>query len=121
MKAKEYAEMYKTTPTIETLGKIMGEFIRNTGDLTVGRRCQTADACYAVIDEQDNKWRAFARLVPGVKPGGYLSMMKKELPEDAWMFYYVHRRKVGKPLDFEEVKKEGKNVEAQDPMLDRMA
>lgn len=89
MKAKDYAIKYQTNPTIENLTGILIEFFKECFTLADSRRATTEAAQYAILNEQDQKWRAFARLVKGVKENGLEMVIKERHPElyQGWQRY----------------------------------
>lgn len=86
MKAKEYAEYYQTrlaegSDSAQTLIGIARQFIDEVESLCKDRHAVSDAAFIAVLKEQDKKWRAFARLVPDVKPDGFIACVKLMAPK----------------------------------------
>ena len=81
MKAKEYAAMLNSDPTVETIDKVLKLFVHEAKDLIERRHCQTDAAGRAVLDELDQKWSALARLT-GLSEDGfalYMTMLNEDL------------------------------------------
>lgn len=82
MKAKDCAERYLTaSDRMDALADISAEFVVETGRLIKERRARSVTAGMAVIKEQSDKWKAFARRTGEIKEDGYLIIMRKEFPE----------------------------------------
>ena len=95
MRAKEYAEEFRDNPSLETMAEIANAFLRETSELTKGRKCQSREAIFAVLDEQDRKWQSLARLIPGIKPEGYLIVLEQVMPTILYEDYkYYSKQRV---------------------------
>lgn len=77
MKARDYADLLNTlvihdrkTPE-QAIIEILSGFIGEAEELLETRHASTDSACAAVYREMSEKWRAFARLAPGVRPEGF--------------------------------------------------
>ncbi len=81
MKAKEYAKLFNENRSVDTLVNISTQFVKECIDLINLRNAKTNSAIVSVFEEQDKKWRAFARLIEGVKPDGFEQIVKLQLPE----------------------------------------
>lgn len=66
---------------MDALADISAEFVVETGRLIKERRARSVTAGMAVIKEQSDKWKAFARRTGEIKEDGYLIIMRKEFPE----------------------------------------
>lgn len=80
-KAKAYAAEFEADPSTETLRGIAKAFLKEIGELRDARRAETNAAMLAILDEQDRKWRAFARRAEDVKPNGFAELVKLAEPE----------------------------------------
>ena len=86
MKADDYAAMYRAEPDQrKALIEIGSMFVRETAHLFTARNISdNSTAGLAVIREQSEKWKAFARRVnDGIREDGYLIIMRNEFPEIA--------------------------------------
>jgi len=79
-KAKEYATEFNTNPTNETLGKIAMAFLFEVKEIGEVRHVQKDNAVISIFKEQDQKWRAFAKLSKGIRPDGFQILVKEKLP-----------------------------------------
>lgn len=79
-KAKEFAAEFKADPSNETLGRIAMDFIFEIEELQKKRHAQGASAFVAIFNEQDRKWKTFAKLVKGIRPDGFERLVKEKLP-----------------------------------------
>lgn len=93
MKAKDYAEEYLKYPSIATLRAIMNDFLEENVTLAEERKVSTDAGMFAIFNEQDQKWRAFARIVNkcvGIEPQpaeeGFSNLLKELDPAlyNAW-------------------------------------
>jgi hypothetical protein len=90
MKAKDYAKRYRESEIDKDL-EISGialDFLQEIFTLVDARHAKTDSAISAIMDEQDNKWKAFARELPEVIiPNGFAYLVKAKMPDmyDAWM------------------------------------
>ena len=89
MKAKEFAQKFNDDPSIETLVDIGNTFLIECAELGKARNCQSDDSMIAIFEEQNRKWKAFARLVDGVKEDGFEQLLKLNAPPAyaAWKYY----------------------------------
>lgn len=91
MKAKEYAEFYKENPTPERLKGIIKDFMAQLVPLAEQRHAQTTAAFCAILNELDDKWRAFVRLVgdENIRPDGFERLIEKTGPTQyqVWVDY----------------------------------
>ena len=101
MKAKEYAKQFNDSPTIETLCGICRDFLIETANIAKQRNIKESFSMIAVLDEQNRKWKSFAKMLvfkdihgEVVKPDGYKLLIQKRSPElyDFWMERNRHRR-----------------------------
>jgi len=60
MKAKEYSKQFLLNPGSEQLAKIAVQFLDEVKELTQKRNAKTDSAVFSIVNELDNKWRAFA-------------------------------------------------------------
>ena len=93
MKAKDYAQQYNDNPTIETLMTIAVAFVEECQTIRLARNCQTNEAFFAVFEEQDQKWKAFARLVDdgSVADGGFADSLEMFI-NDAFILWQAYRQ-----------------------------
>ena len=75
-KAKDYAVEYRANPTEENLRNIVSAFIEEINELRDIRKAGDNAAVLSILDEQDRKWRAFARRIDGVRPDGFAEVVK---------------------------------------------
>ncbi len=82
-KAKEYAEQYKANPTIQTLAEIVKEMVLEIREIYEMRHGKSDGALKAIFNEQEEKWRAFVRLVddPNIAQDGFRNFCQKYFPE----------------------------------------
>ena len=86
MKAKEYFEYYEKriadgSDSNQVLVGIVRQFIDEVISIANERHVERNDGFIAIIKEQDQKWRAFARLVPDVKPSGFIDCVAFIAPD----------------------------------------
>jgi hypothetical protein len=93
MKAKDYAKRYEANRTSETLADIIASFVQEAVDISEVRQAKSEAAQYAILDEQNQKWRAFARIVGDVKEEGFEMVVKDYAPEhyENWQQYNKRR------------------------------
>jgi hypothetical protein len=89
VKAKDYAKRYEANRTAEGLADIIAAFVQEAVELQKTRKAYSAAAQYAILNEQDQKWRAFARIVEGVKEDGFEMIVRDYAPEhyEGWQRY----------------------------------
>ena len=80
MKAKEYHARYKANPTEDELINIAADMITETKQLAEQRRIKEDRALVAIIREQEDKWKAFVRLNPGINPGFFKLALHRLIP-----------------------------------------
>ena len=81
MKAKEYAAEYKANPTLEKLGKIAAGMLSEMAIVAETRHAKSDEALISIINEQIDKWRAFAGLAgDGIKPDGLKILIRRDFP-----------------------------------------
>ena len=80
MNSKEYAVIYKNNPCDETLMTIAEAFFREIKEIAEKRHIQYDIGFVSILDEQDRKWRAFARLCPEIKQDGFRRLVFKQFP-----------------------------------------
>ena len=81
-KAKDYAAEYLAEPTDKVLGEIAVQFLEEIPELIKARKVSTSSGHLAILEEQDRKWRAFARRLEGIiKPDGFEMLFKAKCPE----------------------------------------
>lgn len=91
MKAKELAQLYKDTPTDETLGTILVMLTKETYEIAKARHSSDSGVP-AILDEQERKWKAVVRELPILQEVYeepsimFASALKELLPEvyDFW-------------------------------------
>lgn len=89
MKAEEYARRFNDNP--DTLGEIVKDFLLECREIMENRQASTDPAIYAIFNEQDQKWRAFTRLVRGVKENGFEIAVRQEMPEWVYLSWQRYR------------------------------
>lgn len=86
MKAKEYAQQYNAAKTEEekkeAIRKIIVGFVAEVKSLAQARKAVSNSALASIVKEQDDKWRAFARLVEDktVDPDGFKNFNIRRFP-----------------------------------------
>lgn len=92
MKAREYAAMFERlkrekTP-IQAAEEVTEAFIKETVKIAKQRKAMSDWAFYAVLEEQSDKWKAFARLT-GVREVGFEMVIAVAFPDifKGWMRY----------------------------------
>lgn len=85
MKAKEYARLYKSSLArgVEArtiTGEIAIRFLKEMADLTKSRGIKTRPGVIGLMNELDQKWKAFCRLTLDHKPDGFEMIIKKHSP-----------------------------------------
>jgi hypothetical protein len=89
MKAKQYAEKLKADlekgrEPAKAVTEILNDFFKEADHLGKMRRVSTDAGLAAILREQSQKWRAFARLVTGIAEDGFYLMVQEiyqEKPE----------------------------------------
>jgi hypothetical protein len=97
-KAKDYAADFKANPTDKNLVSIAQEFVQEINELAETRHVNSNEAMFSIFDEQDRKWRAFARLVGSniIRPDGFEELMKRHFPE-VHLFWRGLARDIDRP------------------------
>lgn len=97
-KARDYADSFKADPTDKALVVIAQEFVREIEELAKARHVSSNEAMFSIFDEQDRKWKAFARLVGGdiIRPDGFEELMKAHFPE-VHLYWRGPARDVARP------------------------
>jgi hypothetical protein len=80
MKAAEMAAAYKANPTTKTIADLATEAVMATKTMAEARRIASDSALIAILKEQDDKWRAFARKCPDVNPNGFKIILHQLIP-----------------------------------------
>lgn len=81
MKAKEYAEHYQGDPGTDALIAIANAFAVEVKSIAEQRHATSDGALIAILDEQDRKWRAFARIVGAeVREDGFEGYIRITMP-----------------------------------------
>lgn len=99
MKAKEYARQYKRDKKLygdnKAIVNLMSAIYAEMGKVMEQRKVQSDSACFAVLDEFDDKWQAFCRLMPEFRPDGFRDFAGERMPEvcKLWLEYKEHIRK----------------------------
>jgi len=86
MKAKEYAEMFRKRvqegkDPNETLVFIALEFFKEEKQILESRHVKNDFGYISVHNEQVQKWKAFARLIPGIEENGYEKVIRIAFPD----------------------------------------
>ena len=80
-KAKDYAKQYQQDPSRDTLESIIKEFWAEVDEIAKTRHARSNQAYFAILDEQDRKWKAFARRVGDVKEEGFEYIVEECAPD----------------------------------------
>ena len=88
MKAKDYAEQFfkdeQTMSDIDCTSKVFAGFVTEIETISKTRNVSTTDGMLSIIKEQDQKWKAFCRIInkdqPRFKEDGFLALLVKEMP-----------------------------------------
>jgi hypothetical protein len=80
MKAKDYADKYNANPAPEALGQIFMDFLGEIGTIARARNTTSDEGVLAIVDEQDRKWRAFARMTD-LPESGFMALLELDMPE----------------------------------------
>ena len=75
-KATEYAKMYNEDPSAVRRKAILMGFLDEVKEIMGARHSTSNETLFSVLDEQDRKWRAFARLALDIKPDGFEGIVK---------------------------------------------
>lgn len=86
MKAKEYHARYQANKTDDELIDIATAMVMETKALAEARHIKEDRAMTAIIREQDEKWKAFVRLNPGINPGFFKLALHKLVPVSAHLY-----------------------------------
>jgi hypothetical protein len=86
MKAKDMAATFQANPDIETARKLIAACILETKTLAEARKIRSDSALRAIIQEVDDKWRAFARLCPEIQPDGFKKALHLNIPTSKEIF-----------------------------------
>ena len=82
MKAKEYAERYKSEGmTDESLIKVCHDMFCEFKEIADKRQVQTNEGAYAIFKELSQKWRAFANQFDHVNKKGFELYVETLTPE----------------------------------------
>lgn len=82
MKAKEYAEKYFANPTDNTLKEIFCGLLVEIKTIAKQRRVQRTSAFVSILNEVDDKWRAFIRIIGDrINPDGFELLVKELYPD----------------------------------------
>lgn len=79
MKAKEYAAML-TPMSDKAIKQVADLFLREINELSELRHAKSNAAMISILDEQDQKWQALARIVP-VAPNGFDIIIESAFPD----------------------------------------
>jgi len=87
-KAKDYAARFNASPVEEVLGQIAIDFLVEVKDIAkqrCGEKHMLDISFFSVLNEQDQKWQAFCRLVQKgcghvIRPDGFRYLLHKEVP-----------------------------------------
>jgi hypothetical protein len=91
MKAKDYAAKYNANPTPEALGEVFMDFLDEIATISKARNTTSDEGVLAIVDEQDRKWRAFARLT-NLPESGFMALLELETPE-IWEALMLRRQR----------------------------
>lgn len=110
MKAKAYAKRYKRLPTDNTLKEIILDFMSECDDLVKRQSVKTDEAATTVLDEQNQKWKTFARIINKearvtiIREDGFEQVLRDRIPElyQAWKRHkmFIEVRKAAKNARF---------------------
>ena len=91
MKAKDYAELFKTDPGIPILGTILKKFVQEGKALAEIRHAHSNEAIFAIMTELSQKYKRYIALInyPGVREDAFERFWKGEAPNiyGAWQNY----------------------------------
>lgn len=91
MKAKDYLTVYRSNPNIDTLSSIIVGIFDEVHDLIRVRGAKNDFALFAILDELNAKYRAFAMMTNDstVPAEAFEFVTAKQMPEiySAWMNY----------------------------------
>ena len=88
-KAKEYAADFNAGPTVENLQIIASAFFAEIAELAE-QRGTGSDAMLGILNEQERKWKAFARRTDVSEDG--FNLLFKKLHFDAWVLWKGSRQ-----------------------------
>lgn len=78
MKAKQYAAKYNGN----NLGEIAFEFTKEIGELVTIRQVKTDSGIVSILNELNQKWKAFCRLIDSkAREDGFQIAVKEIMPE----------------------------------------
>lgn len=82
MKAAEHAKFFENAEDKSSaIRKIAIDFLREVGTLGKQRGCRSDTSLFALLEEQDAKWRKLARLQPDILPEAFQVILNHEMPE----------------------------------------
>ena len=88
MKASDYFDqLLDAEDPNEALHQICNAFFNEINTLIKIRHAQTNAAVFSIFDEQDRKWRAFARMTEGIiREDGFCTLLRElyPVPYKAW-------------------------------------
>lgn len=80
MKAKDYHARYLANKTEDELIDIATAMVLETKEIALKRSIKSDSAMAAILREQDDKWKAFVRLNPGINPSFFKIVLHKLIP-----------------------------------------
>ena len=101
MKAKDYAERYKSDPTDAELVSVALDMLAEIKTMVTARHAKYDSALYPIINEINDKWHVFVRLsgISEIYHDGFENILRLKIPEvhQAWILwkkspYAVYRR-----------------------------
>lgn len=105
-KAKRYAKDFDAHPTVDNLWVICQAFFAEIAELSK-QRGTSSSAIMGILDEQDRKWKAFARRTENetVRGNGFEYLFKRVRP-DGWVLWRgsdVEKQKLFEKMQQKEV------------------
>jgi hypothetical protein len=79
MKAKELAAWMKEED--RSISDVAHVMMQEVEAIMKQRGVKTNAGCFAVLSEQERKWKAFAKLVPEASPDGFSNLIEHYMPD----------------------------------------
>lgn len=122
MKAKEYMERWEREGRTDTsLAKIGNEFFLEVSKIGIARHISSDEALFSILDEQDNKWRVFARLdkEKEVNPDGFAKMVEIVTPDIYALWHFGNLANMARTVQREHAKNGCKICQKHIEMIDQ--
>ena len=85
MRAKEYVEhLHQREDEIgfnTACWEMLCDFVEEIGEIRKTRNARSISALGAILNEQEQKWKAICRYEPRLKPDGFKELIQKQFPE----------------------------------------